>query len=164
MNVLTLLAQNAGFLPTRGSIMIDFVFLAMFGIILILGTSIYLVRYKRMYQVHKWTQITTGIVLLLAVLGFEVDMRFFTDWQALAEPSSFGMPAVKGLLYFHLLFAIPTPLLWIFVIWHGLAKIPNPPQPSPASRTHIFWARIAAVGMVLTAVTGWIFYYAAFVA
>ncbi len=164
MNAMTLLAQNAGFLPTRGSIMIDFVFLAMFGIILILGTSIYLVRYRRMYEVHKWIQITTGIVLLLAVLAFEVDMRFFTNWQALAEPSSFGMATVKGLLYFHLLFAIPTPLLWIFVIWHGLTKFPNPAAPSPYSNTHIFWARLAAIGMLLTAVTGWVFYYAAFVA
>ncbi|WP_233216569.1 DUF420 domain-containing protein [Blastopirellula marina] len=161
---MTLLAQNAGFLPTRGSIMIDFVFLAMFGIILILGISIYLVRYRRMYEVHKWIQIVTGIVLLLAVLAFEVDMRFFTDWQALAEPSSFGMATVKGLLYFHLLFAVPTPVLWIFVIWHGLTKFPNPAAPSPYSKTHIFWARLAAIGMLLTAVTGWVFYYAAFVA
>lgn len=144
--------------------MIDFVFLAMFGIILILAISIYLVRYKRMYQVHKWIQIVTAVVLLVAVIGFEIDMRFFTDWETLAEPSSFGMPAVKGLLYFHLLFAVPTPLLWIAVIWHALAKIPNPPQPSPASKLHVLLARIAAIGMVMTAVTGWIFYYAAFVA
>ncbi|PQO34524.1 DUF420 domain-containing protein [Bremerella cremea] len=164
MNAMTLIAQNAGFLPTRGSIMIDFVFLAMFGIILILGTSIYLVRYRRMFEVHKWIQVVTGVVLLLAVLAFEIDMRFFTDWQALAEPSSYGMGTVKGLLYFHLLFAIPTPLLWIFVIWHGLAKFPNPAAPSPYSNTHIFWARLAAIGMLLTAVTGWVFYYAAFVA
>ncbi|WP_234824300.1 DUF420 domain-containing protein [Bremerella cremea] len=161
---MSLLAQNAGFLPTRGSIMIDFVFLAMFGIILILGISIYLVRYRRMYEVHKWIQVITGIVLLLAVLAFEIDMRFFTDWEALAEPSSIGMNTIKGLLYFHLLFAIPTPLLWIFVIWHGLLRFPNPAAPNAYSNTHIFWARLAAIGMLLTAVTGWIFYYAAFVA
>ncbi|MEW4451772.1 DUF420 domain-containing protein [Bremerella sp. JC817] len=164
MNVWTLLAQNAGFLPTRGSVMIDFVFLAMFGIILILGVSIYLVRYRRLFQLHKWIQIVTGSVLLLAVLAFEIDMRFFTDWQELAAPSSFGMPTVNGLLYFHLLFAVPTPFLWIYVIWHGLAKFPSPPQPGPHSKAHILWGRIAAIGMLLTAVTGWIFYYAAFVA
>ncbi|MBA2116582.1 DUF420 domain-containing protein [Bremerella alba] len=164
MNTVSLIAQNAGFLPTRGSIMIDFVFVAMFGIILVLGISIYLVRYRRLYQLHKWIQIITGVVLLVAVTAFEIDVRFFTDWEALAEPSSFGSATVHGLLYFHLLFAIPTPLLWIFVIWHGLAKFPNPAQPSPYSQTHIFWARLAAMGMLLTAVTGWVFYYAAFVA
>lgn len=164
MNALTLIAQNAGFLPTRGSIMIDFVAAAMFGIILVLGISIYLVRYRRQYQLHKWIQIITGVVLLVAVTAFEVDVRFFTNWEDLAAPSSFSSQMIRGLLYFHLLFAIPTPLLWIFVIWHGLTKFPNPAQPSPYSQTHIFWARLAAIGMLLTAVTGWVFYYAAFVA
>ncbi|MBI1247153.1 DUF420 domain-containing protein [bacterium] len=164
MNETTLLAQHAGFLPSRGSIMIDFVFVAMFGIILVLGVSIYLVRYLRMYQVHKWIQVITGIVLLVTVIAFEVDMRFFTDWEKLAEPSKFGSTTVHNLLYFHLLFAIPTPILWIVVIWRALLKFPSPPEPGPHSASHLFWGRLAAIGMLLTAVTGWVFYYAAFVA
>lgn len=164
MDVIYLLGQNAGFLPTRGSVMLDFVFLAMFAIILVLGISIYLVRYRRMFELHKQIQVISGIVLLVAVVAFEIDVRFFTDWQALAEPSSFSPTTIRTLLWIHLAFAVPTPFLWVFVIWHGLTKFSDPAEPGPYSRIHIFWGWLAAIGMLLTAVTGWVFYYAAFVA
>jgi len=164
MNTFLVLGQTAGFLPTRGSIMIDFVFVAMFAIVLVLGYSIYLVRVQKNFWLHKWIQIVTAIVLLLAVVAFEVDMRFFTDWQALAEPSSFGMTVVKTLLAIHLVFAIPTPILWAVVIWRAVLKFPSPVAPNEHSASHRFWAWISAIGMIMTAVTGWIFYYAAFVA
>ena len=44
------------------------------------------------------------------------------------------------------------------------AKRPSPPAPCPYSPTHIFWARLAAIDMTLTTLTGWLFYYLAFVA
>lgn len=164
MDVICLLGQNQGLLPTRGSVMLDFVFLAMFVIVLVLGVSIYLVRYRRLFELHKQIQVTTGIVLLVVVVAFEVDIRFYTDWQALAAPSSLSAETIRRLLWIHLFFAVPTPFLWVFVIWHGLTKFPRPATPGPYSRTHIFWGWLAVIGMVLTAITGWIFYYAAFVA
>jgi len=163
--MLMLLAQNYGFLPTRGSVMLDFVFLAMFGVIVIMGISIGLVRFRRMYNLHKWLQITLGVVLLLAVIAFEVDMRFFTSWRELAEPSPYyASGTVDWSLYIHLAFAIPTPLLWIYVIVMAVRRFPAPVMPNNYSATHKFWARIAAIGMTMTAVTGWIFYYLGFVA
>ncbi|MCC9605311.1 DUF420 domain-containing protein [Blastopirellula sp. JC732] len=163
--MLTLIAQNYGFLPTRGSVMLDFVFLAMFAVIVIMGISIALVRFRRMYNLHKWLQITLGVVLLLAVVAFEVDMRFFTNWRELAEPSPYyASGTVDWSLYIHLAFAIPTPLLWIYVIVMAVRKFPAPVMPNSYSNSHKFWARIAAIGMTMTAVTGWIFYYLGFVA
>jgi len=159
-----LLAQNAGFLPTRGSVMIDFVFVAMFAVILVLAYSIYLVRVSKQFNLHKWIQIALAAILLIAVVAFEVDVQFFTDWEALAEPSQFGMLTVKILLWIHLLFAVPTPFIWGVVIWMGLSRFPSPPVPGPHSETHRKLGWIAAIGMLMTAITGWIFYYAAFVA
>ncbi len=164
-----LLAQNHGFLPTRGSVMLDFVFVAMFGIIAVMGVSIYLVRYRRLYELHKWIQLVTAVVLLVAVTAFEIDLRFVTkDWEKLAEPSPYYEPgtwnAVWYTLVIHLCFAVPTPFLWIFVIVQALRKFPRPTMPGQHSRQHIFWARLAAVGMLCTAVTGWVFYWLAFVA
>lgn len=160
-----LLAQNGGFLPTRGSIMLDFVFTAMFGIVLILAASIYLVRSTQKYDLHKWIQIISGAVLLLTVIAFEVDMRFFTDWKALAKPSPYFEGGIVHIsLYIHLLFAVPTPFLWIYVIVTGLRKFPAPAAPNEHSASHKFWAWPAAIGMFMTAFTGWIFYYLAFVA
>jgi len=157
-----------GFLGTRGSLMLDVVFAAMFLVVPLLGVSIWLVRYRRKYELHKWLQIAMGAVLLVAVVAFEVDMRFFTDWEELADGSPYyeegTWDPVWISLTIHLCFAVPTPLLWIVVIVRALRQFPNPAMPGKHSAQHIFWARIAAVMMTLTAVTGWVFYYLAFVA
>lgn len=160
--------EGSGFLPyARGSLMLDFVFAAMFGIMLVLAYSIYLVRNRRQYEQHKWIQTVSAIVLLVAVLGFEIDMRFFTDWEALARPSKFwlynGWHIVWIALAIHLCFAIPTPFLWAFVIYEGWRKFPNPAAPSKHSHRHKKLGWLAAIGMLMTSVTGWVFYILAFV-
>jgi hypothetical protein len=112
-------------------------------------------------------QLALATVLLVAVLAFEIDMRFFTDWQELARPSPyFSSPInwVKIALVWHLFFAVPTAFIWVFVVWHALRYIPDPPRPSEHSARHIRWAWLAAWEMLGTAVTGWAFYYLAFVA
>jgi uncharacterized membrane protein YozB (DUF420 family) len=159
--------QSSGLLPTRASFMLDFVFLAMFAILPLLGLSLYLVRFRRRYQWHKRMQLALALVLFLAVLAFEIDMRFFTDWEALAAPSPYYAPGTWNPVWYsltiHLGFAIPTLILWVYVIGRAWKGFPVPAAPSAHSRAHIFWARLAALGMALTAVTGWIFYWLAFV-
>jgi hypothetical protein len=156
-----------GFLPgSRASLMLDVVFLAMFAVIPIMAWAIWLVRRRRNYALHKRVQLALGAVLLLAITAFEVDMNV-NGWRHRAEPSPFYGTGeapnwVMRALYVHLFFAIPTALLWIWVIAQALRKIPSPPGPSQYSRTHIFWAWLAAWELVGTAVTGWFFYYLAF--
>jgi len=155
-----------GLLPTRGSVMLDFVFIAMFAIVPLMGVGVWLAKQGR-YQQHKWLQIGMGVVLLLAVIAFEVDIRL-NGWRHLAEGSPYwtneGWNVVYYTLYIHLCFAVPTPFLWIWVIVQALRKFPNPAAPSAHSHSHkkIAWASI--IGMTLTAVTGWVFYYLAFIA
>jgi len=163
-----LLAQNHGFLPTRGSIMLDVVFVAMFAIVPVLLFSIYLVKYRGNFALHKTIQIASAVVLLVAVVAFEVDVRLFTDWELLAAPSPYYQAdtwcPVWISLVIHLCVAIPTPLLWIVVIVQALRRFPSPPTPGAHSGAHKTLGWIAAIGMVLTAVTGWVFYWMAFVA
>ena len=161
--------HGTGFLGTRGSIMLDVVFLAMFAVLPILTYGIYLAKQGR-YAQHKRVQLVLGSILLLAVLAFEVDMRLFTEWEKLATPSPYfdaenpwGSPVGLSLII-HLCFAVPTLFLWIFVIVRALRKFPSPPQPSSHSSSHRFWGMIAAGGMFLTAATGVAFYFLAFVA
>lgn len=162
-------ASLPGFLGTRGSLMLDVVFLAMFLVVPVLLFSVYQVKYLRRYQLHKQLQIVLGSVLLIAVTAFEVDMRFFTDWKALATPSPYFDIAhpwtcpVGFSLIVHLSFAIPTLLLWIVVIVQALRHFPIP-MPGPHSAWHRRWGMVSTVGMLLTAVTGWVFYWLAFVA
>ena len=77
-----------GFLQTRASIMLDVVFLAMFAVVPLLGWSIHLVRNRRNYALHKRVQLTLGILLLVAVTLFELDMRFFTNRRFTAANSA----------------------------------------------------------------------------
>ena len=156
-----------GFLGTRGSFMLDFVFLAMFAVVPILGWSIWLAKQGR-YQQHKLVRIVLGVVLLVAVLAFEIEMRV-VGWRERAEPSPYWADAswndgVHYSLAIHLFFAIPTAILWIYVIVQALRQFPKPPVPGEHSRSHRFWAPLAAFEMLMTAITGWVFYWLAFVA
>ena len=156
-----------GFLGTRASLMLDVVFLTMFAVVPVMAFSIWQVKYRRRYVLHKRLQLILASVLLVAVLAFEIDMRFFTEWEARAATSPYFSGAVnwvKLALAVHLCFAVPTALLWIYVTWHALRNIPDPPAPSDHIAHHIRWARVAAWEMLGTAVTGWLFYYLAFMA
>ncbi len=157
-----------GFLPWRASLMLDVVFLAMFAVIPTMAVSVHLVKHHGKFQLHKRIQVSLGIVLLLAVTAFEIDMRI-NGWRVRAEASPFYAEAwtagwVNRILAIHLVFAVSTALLWIYVIVQALRKFPNPPAPCAYSPTHKRWARLAAADMTLTALTGWTFYYLAFVA
>ena len=66
--------------------------------------------------------------------------------------------------FLHLLFAVPTPLIWAAVIIRAWKQFPNPAEPAEHSQSHRRWGYLAVVGMILTAITGWVFYYLAFVA
>jgi hypothetical protein len=157
-----------GFLGTRGSFMLDFVFLTMFAVVPVMAWSIYQVRYQRRFELHKRVQIILGVLLLVAVLAFEIDMRLH-GWTDRAEESTYWLDGkwndwVDYSLLVHLACAIPTAVLWITVIILAIRRFPKPPRPSEHSRSHIFWARCAAIGLLLTSVTGWVFYALAFVA
>lgn len=163
---MVLIATVSGFLGTRASLMLDVVFLAMFLLVPALAISIWLVKHGH-YVAHKRLQLVLGGTLLLAVLAFEIDIRLFTNWRILAEPSPYyrtsGWSLVWTALSAHLACAIPATFLWCYVIVQALRKFPNPPRPCAYSMTHRRWGWLATIVMVLTAATGCIFYYLAFV-
>jgi uncharacterized membrane protein YozB (DUF420 family) len=153
-----------GFLGTRASLMLDVLFLAMFGIVVVLGWSVFQVKYRRRFDLHKWVQVILGLTLLVTVVVFEVDIRLH-GWEDRAAGAIGGQPATRvfAALYVHLVFAVAAVVLWPVVIVRALRNFPNPPAPNAHSRWHLRWARLAAIDMVLTAFTGWVFYWLAFV-
>src|SRR3954447_23344741 len=106
-----------GFLGTRAPLMIDVVCVAMFAVVLVLAWSIYQVKVRRRYWLHKWTQITLAAILLVVVLLFEVDIRLH-GWEERAANAIAGPPpqAVCTALYIHLVFASSTVILWPITI------------------------------------------------
>lgn len=153
----------SGFLPTRGSIVLDTVFLAMFASCAVLLMSIWLVRYRQKYKAHRKIQICLAAVLAIAIFVFEIDVRFLTDWRSLASSSRFyDSGIVDRALWIHLVFAIPTPFVWAYVVVQALRKFPKDVGPGEHSRSHRFWGWVAAGLMLMTAMTGCIFYWLAF--
>jgi uncharacterized membrane protein YozB (DUF420 family) len=152
-----------GFLGTRAPLMLDVLVIAMLAVMLTLAWSIYQVKVRRRYQLHKWTQITLAAVLLVTVVFFEIDIRLH-GWTSRAAGQVGGEPAVAVwyALYFHLVFAVTTVVLWPIVIFLALRSFPDPPRPAQHSKIHVPLARLAAADMVLTTITGWLFYWVAF--
>ncbi len=153
-----------GFIPfSRASLMLDVVAVAMIVVIPTMAWSIYLVKYKQKYALHKKIQLGLGIGLLIAVLLFEVDMRL-NGWRQYAEPSPYYGNWLTPVLWIHLVVAVSTTILWIYTIIAAVRRFVKPVQPNEYSPTHRRVAKAAAMGMLFTAVTGWVFYWMAFVA
>lgn len=153
-----------GFLGTRASLMLDVVCLGMVVVVFVLGWSIRLVRRHRRYELHKRIQLTLAVVLLVVLTAFETDVRLH-GWQerAAGEIGGKASPAVVSILSIHLFFAVTTVGLWAVVLVKAWRHFPTPAVPNAHSRFHRRWARLAAWDMVLTTVTGWVFYAMAFV-
>ena len=157
-----------GFLGTRGSLMMDIVFIALFAVLPLLLLSIYTVRYRRNYALHKRLQVVLGVLLLVTVILFEVDIQYVSKWEQRAEASPYFDSGqmwsdwVGRSLLVHLCFAVPTAALWVFVIVQALRKFPRPTRPSGYSQRHKWWSRLTTVFTIMTALTGWLFYWLAF--
>ncbi|MBC7531740.1 MAG: DUF420 domain-containing protein [Oligoflexus sp.] len=152
-----------GFLPSsRGSFILDFIVVAMALVVPILGFSVFTVKIKKNLILHRVIQIVLGIVLGLAIVVFELDMRI-NGWRQLAEPSPYYDSWVFPSLIIHLCFSIPTLVLWAYTIFtalkHSIDKSHN-----PARFKHKNLGRLSAYAMIGTALTGWIFYWFAFIA
>lgn len=152
-----------GFLGTRASLMLDVVALAMVGVLPLLGLSVYLVRYRSRYVMHKRLQLSLALALLVVVALFEADMRV-NGWRERAASSPFYDTGVMPALRTHLVFSITTSVLWILVTVRALRRFDRSPRPGAHSASHRFWGWLAAIDLLLTAVTGWLFYWLAFAA
>ena len=123
---------------------------------------------RRQYSLHRKLQLLLGIILLVAVGAFEIDLQLIHGgWETILDKREVVTEAqrqtARTALHVHLLFAVTTPLLWLATIILALRRFDNPPKPGLHSRFHktLGWASTA--DLVLTSITGLIFYYVAFV-
>jgi len=159
-----------GFLGYRTSFMLDFVVVALILIVPILVYSLYVVKVQHKYLLHRNLQLLLGIILLVAVGLFEIDLQLVQGgWAKVVAKRPTPLTAeqlnfVQTVLRVHLIFAISTPFLWAATIVLAMRRMPSPPGPSAHSRLHKSLGWISTIDIVLTSVTGLIFYYFAFVA
>ena len=147
--------------------MLDIVVCALAVVIPTLLASLYAVKLRRNYSLHKLLQIVLGAVLLLTVGLFEVDMRLHGGIAGIlanrSRPlSSAELTSFYRLLYVHLFFAISTVVLWATTLGLAVRRMPSPPGPCRHSRMHKTLGWISAVDITLTSVTGLLVYYYGF--
>ena len=160
-----------GFLGTRASLGMDVVLVGLIALLPVLAWSIGLAR-RGAYAAHKRLQLFIVAALLAAIIVFEIDVRLISDWKLRAAggvawggtPNPWWPAGVMVALGIHLVFAISTLVLWVWVVWEALVRFPSPPQPGSHGPRHRVMARLAAADLLLTAVTGSVFYWLAFVA
>lgn len=160
--------MNDGFLGYRASVMLDLVVCALAVVVPTLLASLYAVKIRRNYVVHKYLQMTLGAVLLVTVGLFEVDMRMHGGIVGILAKRSRPLSADElasfyRLLYVHLFFAVTTVFLWGTTLTLALRRMPNHPGPCSHSRTHKVLGWLSAVDITATAVTGLLVYYFGFV-
>ncbi|MGE3316541.1 MAG: DUF420 domain-containing protein [Planctomycetaceae bacterium] len=162
--------MSHGFLGYNASFMLDVVVCALILVVPTLLYSLYLVKFSRNYVWHRNIQVLLGIVLLLTVAAFEVDMQLVHGgWENIVARrtpplSSDELGFVRKVLWVHLLFAITTPFLWGATLYLALKRFPSPPTPGTHSKLHSTLGWLSTVDITLTSVTGLAFYYFAFVA
>ena len=153
-----------GFLGTSGSLGMDVVVVGLLAVLPLLAWSIHVVRTRRDYATHKLLQLTIAVALLVCIVIFEIDIRLVSDWKVRARPSPWWPGGVLTMLGVHLIFAVSTLVLWVWTVWDALVKFPSPPVPGGHGGRHRVMGRLAAIDLVLTTITGLLFYWLAFIA
>lgn len=159
-----------GFLGYRTSFMLDFVVCALILIVPLLVYSLWLVKAKKNFLAHKRLQVTLGIILLVAVGAFEIDLQVVHGgWENIvskSHPDETDLAAkveqARPYLWVHLVFAVTTPFLWFTTLALALRRFASPPSPGIHSQTHKILGWLSTFDITLTAITGLIFYYVAF--
>lgn len=156
-----------GFLGYPTSVMLDVVACALVVVVPTLLFSLYAVKVRRNYRLHKHLQITLGVVLLIVVGLFETDMQIQGGISGILAKrprplSPDEQSFFDGLLKVHLCFAISTVFLWGATLILALKRIPDPPAPCAHSKLHKPLGWLSAVDITLTAVTGLMVYYFGF--
>ncbi len=157
---LPILKSLTGF--SRASWVMDLTAIALAGVVIALGVSIYLSRARYKYSAHRTIQIVLSVLLAIVIILFEIDVRT-DDWQLRAMPSPYFNTWLFPVLYVHLAFSISTSILWVMTLINGLKSIPVPPRPTKDSSRHKLLGWLSTLGMLGTALTGWAFYWLGFI-
>ncbi len=149
---------------SRAPFIIDLLECSMFFVLALMSYSIYLVKIKKKYQLHKRIQILISCLLLVVIVFFEIDIRLH-GWRQYAEISPYYPGMVFLSLFIHIIFATLTLVFWSLTIYHGIKFFDfKNPRPNEYSMRHKKIGKISAVLLFITTITGTIFFYLAFVA
>jgi uncharacterized membrane protein YozB (DUF420 family) len=147
----------------RAPVIIDVIALGVWLVLPVQLVSILMVRRGKL-KVHRLLQIAISVFLCAWLIAFEISLQLIDGggWRKFAEPSPYYESLVLPLLMLHLIFAIPSFLLWFATLYGAIKKIKLSQKATEYSMIHKKTGRIALVLFGASAVTGWLFYIFAF--
>lgn len=150
-------------LNSRSSFSLDLISCSMLIAVLLQLCSVYFVRVRQNYRLHKRLQSLLSFALFALLIVFEIDIRL-NGWQHQAKQSPYFAGVLFPMLYVHILIAVATACFWSATFWLAWKRAPNPPQPGGFSFQHRRMARLSVMLLFATTCTGWLFYWMAFIA
>ncbi len=152
----------AGFLGTRGDILMDLVVLSFLLILPLLVVSWRAARNSE-FKKHKAIQLALFITLIVAVGLFELDMKLSGGIFELTAGSAYaGTAVLNTLIYGHTLVAILSALMWLVLVLVSLRRFPNPPASNAFGLAHRFWGRTGMLMMMASGISAVPLYYVGF--
>lgn len=144
--------QIEGFLGTRADLIVDIVMVASAALPFLMYGAIRFAK-KGEYDRHKWAQIILFTVVILLVIGLEVDIRFGGLDQVIEQSHYYGTAVLTTIFIIHLIFAISSALLWLWLIIVSARR-----YPVHFRFPHKKYGILVFIDIVLTTITGWILY------
>lgn len=159
--------QTTGFLGNHTTLMLDVVILSLGLITPALLLGLWMAK-KKKYSIHARLMLSLSIILLVAVLLFEIDIRLnggiFQIAKRAGRTAQVDTPFFLGLLYTHIFFSITTLFLWVITIWQAIKSFSlSHPTPTPQNTSHKRLGMLSSIDMFLVAVTGAMCYWIAFI-
>lgn len=146
---------------SRAPLILDVVSLGMLPILLLLAYSVYSVKYEKNYKKHGKWQVFLSTLLAVILVAFELAIRLF-GWREQARASAYFDTLVFPVLYVHICIAASCFGFWLTTLIYALKHFANPPKPNKHSNTHKKLGMTTAALLLLTSLSGWLFYILAF--
>ena len=144
--------QIEGFLGTRADFIVDTVMITSALLPFLLLIAIFFARNEK-YDLHKWSQITLFTIVNLLVITLEIDIRFGSINKVIEQSKYFGSETLTIVFFIHLLFAISSTLLWLWLIIVSVRR-----YPVHFRFPHKRYGIITYIDILLTVITGWMLY------
>ena len=152
----------AGFLGTRGDVLMDIVVLAFLVILPLLVVS-WRSALAANFTRHRRMQISLVLLLAVVVTLFEVDLKLSGGIFALTSESTYaGTALLNSLIYGHMLVAIGSTLVWVPLVIVSVLRFPNPPVSNAFGPSHRFWGRTGMLLMMASGLSAVPLYYVGF--
>ncbi len=152
-----------GFLGTRADVLMDVVFVATLLTPFIVAWGVRFAS-KGDFRRHRAVQTTLLVVLLVAVLLFEVDVRLSGGSGSLMKGSSYaGTGWLRGITLAHVLANVVTFFTWLWLVVKSWKRLGTPELPGSFGGTHKRVGRFVFGGLVFGAVSAVVMYVLGFV-